>query len=148
MIPTEPDYRSAPHDIRIMERIFYYLVAFFVLVALFFVVFGFMVDTASAQAPTKAPTIEHLESWKPARDRNMILQYDNGMEFKHHILAPSAPFPQCNEVQYMGRETWMVTQESKPTLYLIEATPNAYKPISENQWIGTQGKTAQQFLGE
>lgn len=81
-----------------------------------------------------------MTQWEPTRDRNVIISYQN-MEFKHHIKATPAPFPQCNEVQAQGNESWLLTQEARPYLYIIERRPNAWKLPNDSTWTGLQEKT-------
>jgi hypothetical protein len=109
-------------------------------IILFFLFVVLSVTTESFGNPPKMSDLGPMTGWEPTRDRNVIIKYEN-MEFKHHIKANPAPFPQCNGVQDQGREAWLLTQEENPYLYIIDRKPNAWKRPGESTWTGIIPKT-------
>ncbi len=90
---------------------------------------------ASAQENPKEPSLWELHKWYPAQDGTIILEYrvanKHGVgvwRYKHAQKAPSNKIPQCNEVTVYEDELHLITQESKPSLYIIEKKTNGFSP--------------------
>ena len=94
-------------------------------------------QTASAQGNPTEPSLWELHKWYPAQDGTIILEYrvvnKHGVgvwRYKHAQKAPSNKIPQCNEVTVYEDEDelHLITQESKPSLYIIEKKTNGFSP--------------------
>ncbi len=92
-------------------------------------------QTASAEENPKEPSLWELHKWYPVQDGNVILEYrvanKHGVgvwRYKHAQKAPVNKIPQCNEVTVRGDELHLITQESKPSLYIIEKKTNGFSP--------------------
>jgi len=87
------------------------------------------------------PSIDLMRGWQPARDRNVLVTFDD-YEFKHHMVSTPVPFPKCKQVQIKGREVWLLTPDIFPSLYMIELEANAYRKRGDTDWEGMTGKTS------
>ena len=93
-------------------------------------------------SPTSAGEIS---SWEPVQDGNMIVTLRtvdkdgiHEVQYKYHLKGLPIRLKSCDEVQRSPKmnEIWLITQEARPYMYIIQDKYNAYKPVGESTWIG------------
>lgn len=110
------------------------LVAFFILLVFMFIVIC-VSFVARAHAAPQEPPLSELHRWYPVQDGTVILEYRivnkyavQIWRFKHAQKAVAVKIPVCNEAKLDGDEIHLLTQEAKPSLYLIEKHSDGFSP--------------------
>lgn len=101
--------------------------------------------TAFLSACPQVSAAQELVEWRPVRDGNMILTVRtidkdgvHDTHYKHAIKTPSSKVPECAEARQVGEELWLLTQESKPSLYIVDINANAVQEKNETQWVAIE----------
>ena len=86
-----------------------------------------------------------ISSWEPVQDRNMIVTVQtidkdgiHEVQYKYHLKGLPIRRESCDEVQHFPRlnEIWLITQEARPYMYIIQDKHNAYKLVDDSTWTG------------
>ena len=103
--------------------------------ALIFAVFLFPHCPGEVYAAPEEPPLSELHRWYASEDGTIILEYRlinkhaiQLWRFKHALKAAAEKAPSCNEVVVNGDEIRLLTQESKPSLYLIKKESDGSAP--------------------
>ena len=105
--------------------------------AIFFLILSLLwfITPSPVHATPKEPPLSELHRWYASEDGTVILEYRivnkhavQIWRFKHAQKAGAEKVSSCNEVVVDGDEVRLLTQESKPSLYLIKKESDGSAP--------------------
>jgi len=106
-----------------------------ILVCIWFLLLFGPLPCAHADTIPEEPPLSELHRWYPVQDGTVILEYRKANKYavqiwryKHALKSTATKLSLCNEVTVAGDEIRLLTQEAKPSLYLIEKRSDGFSP--------------------